>query len=417
MISAIRPPLVLAAGQVVIEGSAFLRNLILARLLGVEQMGLAVALALGIRCLEMVGDLGLERLLVQVRSSDLPGVRGTVHLVQALKGFSLMALAVLLAGPLCAAINPALDPAVFILASAALAIRGLINCEYRERQRDSDFTGVLYAEGISNILAVVFIAPIAMATLDYSALAWASVLQATLLCLLSHLIAKRPMTFRMDRSSLERAFRFGIPIAGNGILMFLAMQGDRLIVATNFAPEDLATFAISAQLTLLPALVGARFLLTLDLPQFSKLNTRPSVLQSRHAKRLRQVALVAAILFAAFSILGTEVVATLYGSAFAPEPALMTFLAAAASLRLVRAVPNTLLLSKGKTLMMLMCNVPRLIALPVALILVAKGFGLLSIVAIGTVSEAIGLVIGLGAVVASGRQSVRLERPLLEASR
>lgn len=417
MISRVRPPFVLATSQVVIEGSAFLRNLILARLLGAEQMGLAVALALGIRCLEMIGDLGLERLLVQVRSSGLPGIRGTVHLVQAVKGFALVAIAALLAAPLCEAINPALDPAVFILASAALAIRGLINCDYRERQRNSDFSGLLYAEGISNVAALVFVAPIAMATRDYSALAWASVLQASLLCLFSHLIAKSPIKFVVDRDSLAAAFRFGIPIAGNGILIFMAMQGDRLIVATNFAPEDLAKFAISAQLTLLPALVGARFLLTLDLPRFSKLDARPSALLAQHALRLKQVALVAALMFAAFSFFGSGTVEALYGTAYTPEPELMMFLAAAASLRLVRAVPNTLLLSKGKTMMMLVCNVPRLIALPVAIAFVASGYGLVAVVAIGTVSEALGLAIGLGAVASSDRRAARPERPLLEVSR
>ena len=51
MISKLPPPLTLALSQIVLEGSAFLRNLILARLLGAEQMGLAIALALGVRAL------------------------------------------------------------------------------------------------------------------------------------------------------------------------------------------------------------------------------------------------------------------------------------------------------------------------------------------------------------------------------
>jgi O-antigen/teichoic acid export membrane protein len=215
-------------------------------------MGLAVALALGVRALEMLGDFGLERFLVQVRAAELPGVRGMVHLIQAVKGFVLMGVAALVAAPLCQAMNPALDPAVFLLASSALVLRGFINCEYRERQRNSDFTGLLYVEGISNLVAVICVAPIAMATRDYSALAWGSVLQAALLCLLSHLLAERAMTFAIDGAKLRKAFKFGLPIACNGMLVFLAMQGDRLIVAMNFSPEDLAMFAISAQLTLLP---------------------------------------------------------------------------------------------------------------------------------------------------------------------
>jgi O-antigen/teichoic acid export membrane protein len=417
MISRLPPSLTLALSQIVLEGSAFLRNLILARLLGAEQMGLAVALALGVRALEMLGDFGLERFLVQIQATELPGVRGTVHLVQVAKGFVLMGIAALVAAPLCMVVNPALDPAVFILASSALVLRGFINCDYRERQRNSDFSGLLYVEGISNLVAVILVAPIAMATQDYSALAWGSVLQAALLCLLSHLLARRAMSFVVDGALLRNAFKFGIPIACNGMLMFLAMQGDRLIVAMNFSPEDLAMFAISAQLTLLPALIGARFLLSLDLPRFSKLRAQPAELRRQYGIRLKWVVLAAVVMLIAFSTLGTQTVAWLYGVAFAPATDLMTLLAAAASLRLIRAVPNTLLLSKGKTLMMLACNAPRLLALLVALGFIANGYGLVTVVAIGMFSEALSLLIGMGAVATMDRNAIQSNLPLPEMTR
>jgi len=401
----------------VLEGSAFLRNLILARLLGAEQMGLAVALALGVRVLEMLGDFGMERFLVQVRADELTGVRGTVHLVQVVKGVFLMGIAALVASPLCLAVNPALDPAVFVLASSALVLRGFINCDYRERQRNSDFSGLLYAEGISNVVAVIFVAPIAMATRDYSALAWASVLQAALLCLLSHVLAQRAMTFVIDGAILRQAFKFGVPIACNGMLMFLALQGDRLIVAVNFSPQDLAKFAIAAQLSLLPALIGARFLLSLDLPRFSKLRAHPDGLRKQYHSRLKWVVVTALVMLCVFATLGTQTVTWLYGEAFQPAPEIMTLLAAAAGLRLIRAVPNTLLLSRGKTLVMLACNAPRLIALLVALAFVANGHGLVSVVAIGMFSEAISLLFGLSAVAAMDRKTGRTPLPLPEMTR
>lgn len=412
MISKLPPSLTLALSQIVLEGSAFLRNLILARLLGVEQMGLAVALALGVRALEMLGDFGLERFLVQVREAELPGVRGTVHLVQVVKGFVLMSIAALVATPLCMAVNPALDPSIFILASFALLLRGFINCDYRERQRDSDFSGLLYVEGISNVVAVMLVAPLAMATRDYSALAWGSVLQAAMLCLLSHLLARRAMTFVIDRTLLRKAIKFGVPIAFNGMLMFLAMQGDRMIVALNFSPQELAKFAIAAQLTLLPALVGARFLLSLDLPRFSKLRSQPAELRKQYRNRLKWILLTAVVMLCAFAAVGTHSITWLYGAAFEPTPELITLLAAAASLRLIRAVPNTLLLSRGKTLMMLVCNTPRLIALLVALAAVAHGYGLIAIVAIGMFSEALSLLIGMGAVATLDRKDSQSNLPL-----
>ena len=109
MISRLPPSLVLALTQVVVEGSAFLRNLALARLIGADDMGLAVAIAIGVRIFEMIGDFGLERWLVQVRVGELDSVRGTVHWLQAAKGLVLMGLAMTLAAPLTGVLQPQLD--------------------------------------------------------------------------------------------------------------------------------------------------------------------------------------------------------------------------------------------------------------------------------------------------------------------
>ena len=416
MLSRMRPSVVLALAQVVGEGSAFLRNLILARLIGAEQMGLAVALALGIRVIEMFSDFGLKRLLVQVRSSELDRVRGAVHLIRAAKACILVVCAMLLAVPLTGAINSALSPAMFMLAATAIIIRGLANCDYRERQRQRDFTGVLLVEGGSNMAALMVIAPIAIATRDYSALVWASLVQATVLCGLSHLIAKRPMSWLLDIATIKKALRFGVPIACNGALIFLAMQGDRLIVAVHFTPEELAKFAIAAQISLFPTLAGARFLLAFDLPRFARLVDEPSELRVQFKNRLIFVSGVALLLALGLGLLGNTAIGLLFGAGFVSAPTIMALLAVVAGIRLIRAVPNTLLMATGRTSIMLACNVPRILALFVALAFIAYGAGLVQVVAIGMVSEAISLLLGLTVVAGFGRHQIGLAHSSVETS-
>jgi O-antigen/teichoic acid export membrane protein len=140
-------------------------------------------------------------------------------------------------------------------------------------------------------------------------------------------------------------------------------------------------------------------------------------LRRQYGIRLKWVVLTATVMLFAFATLGTQAVTWLYGAAFVPAPELMTLLAAAAGLRLIRAVPNTLLLSRGKTLMMLLCNAPRLIALLVALAFVAHGYGLVAIVTIGMFSEALSLLIGMGAVATMDRKAVQSAIPLPEMTR
>ena len=397
MVSRLPPSLVLALTQVVVEGSAFLRNLILARLIGVDDMGLAVAIAIGIRIFEMVGDFGLERWLVQVRANELDGVRGTVHWLQAVKGCVLMALAMLLAAPLTSVLQPQLDPSVFALAAIAIGIRGFVNCDYRERQRDRDYVGALQVEGVSHVLALIAVIPIALLTRDYSAIAWASIFQAAVLNLLSQLVARRAMSFKLETATFRGAMRFGIPVAANAVLMFLAMQGDRLLVAAHFEPRVLAAYAIAAQLTLLPALAGARFLLTFDLPRCAQLATKTNEWQRYFRARLLQVTGLSAVFAIILGLYGNELVGLLYGRDYVAEAAVLQLLACAAGLRLIRAVPNTMLMAMGRTPMLLAGNLPRILALFIALVALVEGAGLAAIALIGVISEAVGLVVGLAA--------------------
>jgi hypothetical protein len=67
--------------------------------------------------------------------------------------------------------------------------------------------------------------------------------------------------------------------------------------------------------------------------------------------------------------------------------------------------------------MMLLCNAPRLIALLVALAFVAHGYGLVAIVTIGMFSEALSLLIGMGAVATMDRKAVQSAIPLPEMTR
>jgi O-antigen/teichoic acid export membrane protein len=406
------PAVLLGLTQLVGEGSAFLRNLILARLLGAEEMGLAVAVALGIRLFEMIGDLGLERWLVQVGSDDLHRARGTVHSLQAIKGLLLTGLAMALAVPLTRALQPQLSPAIFALAAIAIGIRGLVNCDYRERQRNRDYLATLQVEGGSNMLALCATAPIAMLTQDYSAFAWAAILQATTMCMLSHIVARRSISFTADVAFIRRALRFGFPIACNAALMFLAMQGDRLLVAVYFEPEVLAAFALGAQLTLFPALAGAKYLLMFDLPRFSRLTPRANAWQSLFRTRFLRIAAIAASLVVTLGVFGDELVGTLYGPEFTIDPWVMGLLALAAGIRLLRAVPNTVLMAMGRTPVLLAGNLPRIGALCIALGALATGKGLATVVFIGVLSEVAGLVIGLTALRFDRRRPGMAQTPL-----
>jgi O-antigen/teichoic acid export membrane protein len=408
-----RPRLVLAATQVIGEGSAFLRNIIIARLIGVDEMGLAVALALGIRVFEMAAEFGLDRLLVQVEDDALAATRRAVHLLQLVKGWTIATAAALLAVPLCRALDPALDPSWFALAALSLAIRGGANCDYRERQRRGEYLPALVVEGGSNVIATLAAIPLALATRDYTALAWTSLLQASVFCILSHAVAANPFRVGIDRAVLVRCLRYGVPIALNGALMFLALQGDRLIVAVHFSAAELARFALAAQLVLLPALIGARYVLALELPRFASLARQADGFDGYLAARLRWITGAAVLGVLGLGLCGNLLVGALYGGEYRVAGAVFWLLAAAAGLRLIRAVPSTALMALERTQLLFLSNLPRLVTLPVAVVAVEFGAGLTEVVAIGAVGEALSLAVALTALAVSRARTGATPAPSL----
>ena len=98
------------------------------------------------------------------------------------------------------------------------------------------------------------------------------------------------------------------------------------------------------------------------------------------------------------ALLGTDFVALLYGEAFACAPEVMALLAVGCGIRLLRAVPTTVLVAFERTSTAMLCNLPRVAALPVAFAVLSGGGSIASVVLIGAVSEGLGLALGLKAV-------------------
>jgi O-antigen/teichoic acid export membrane protein len=399
--------------QVLCEGSAFLRNLLLARLIGADEMGLAVALALAIRLFEMAGEFGLDRLLMHVEEAALSPMRRAVHLLQLLKGGLLSGVVILLAGPVSRALNPGLDPSMFALAALALVIRGASHCEFRERQRRGDYLPGLVVEGGSALAAALLTAPLAWALRDYTALAWVLLLHAGVYCALSHLVASSTYRLGLDRALCSRCLRYGVPIALNGALMFLALQGDRLVVALHFPAAELARFALAAQLTLLPALIGTRYLLASELPRFARLSREDAGIGSYCLALLHRVGMVSLAGALVLGLGGNVLVGLLYGEAYRVDPLVFWLLAAGAGIRLVRAVPSTAFMALERTHFLLLSNLPRLVTLPVAFWSAATGGGLAAIVTIAFIGEALSLAVGLAALAVSGVAGVGRDRARL----
>lgn len=377
------------------QAFALVRYTILARLIGPEQLGLAALLILTSQFLENVSDTGGDRFLVQDRDGDRPEMLGLVHLAMGLRGM-LMAVSLLaLSIPVALFFKaPSLESSLAWLAVVPL-IGGFVNYDMRRAQRTGDFRPEGMTIIISEAAALIGTAVAAWFLRDHTAVLYGLGLRAAAMVVTSHVMAKQPYRWSYSRGEAGRFAAFAAPLALNGVLLFATSQGDRLIIGGMVGPEALGYYSAILLLISSPLMALAKFLMTMHLPMLSAARERQAEFDttvSRLGGRATMVALAAA---AGFTLVGPLVTFILYGEKFLRPAVFFALLAVLQSARFVRFWPNTVALSIGKSSVVTITNLARLVAVPFAILSVVTGVGLDGVVAAFIGGEIIALLVGL----------------------
>ncbi|WP_353475848.1 oligosaccharide flippase family protein (plasmid) [Salipiger sp. H15] len=345
----------------------FVRNVFLARLLPLEEYGVAMTFAIIVAVLELASNMAGDRMLVQAEDGDDPRLENTMHLLEILRGMGLAVLLFLLA-PVFADFFKAPDarPAFQTLALVPL-IRGFRHLDIFRVQRTRDFRGMVLTPLISQVISCLAVVPLAYWMHDYRAMMASILLQHSLMVVLSHLYAERRYGLAFDRQLGLRIIRFGLPLMINGALMFVVMNGERLIVANQMGPSDLGWFSAALTLALTPTLIIGKTLQTLMLPLLSRRRNAGTGFQEAVQASL-QLSLLAGLAFAVFmSIVGPWLFVTLFGAKFLAAVDVLVLLCIAQGMRVARSGPSTIAVSTGQTSNPAVASLVRVSVLPIAL--------------------------------------------------
>lgn len=392
---ALRAASVVLSGQVASQGLGLARNVVLARLLGPAEMGVAATVGLLLSFLEALGETGTDRVLVQAEDGDDPRLQAAAHTAALLRGLGLAALALALGLPFARGFGVEAQAWGFGLVAAVLVARGAAHLDVRRLQRHFRFAPGTRVDVLASLAALGAAAPLALATRDFSAVLWALLVQAVTGTVLSHLAAERPWAASFDRARLRRLAAFGAPLALNGALFFAFLQGDRVLLALSAPMAEVGRFGAAFALGVLPTVLLARVTQNLGLP-FLAAARGPAELDRRARVLGAAVGGAAAAFGLGFCAAGGAVVATLYGEAFRPAPALTAAVAAGAVLRLLREAPVAAALARADPGSVLRSNVVRLLGLALGAGVVLVGGGAAAVVAAAAAGEATALVHAAG---------------------
>ncbi|MZR29711.1 oligosaccharide flippase family protein [Sneathiella litorea] len=372
--------------------STFARNIIIARLISVEDFGIAATFGITMALVQMSTGLGVDRLIVQATDGNEPKLQATVQAFNILRGVVLAIIMYAVASPIAHLFDlPELIWAFQWLAILPL-ITGFVHMDAARFQREMKFGPSVLVESIPQIIAVALSAPLALYFKDYRVMLWIITAQAVSTVVLSFIVAKRRYSVAIDREFLNRIFSFGWPLMLNGILLFGIFQADRGIVGIAYSMEDLGWFSAAFTLTLFPSMVFANAAQSFFMPMLSKVQDDPEKLEAGSIATIKACLMIGITISVGLSLAGPAFLLLLFGSDYVGGVAIIAWLALMQGIRMAKAGPTIVAISCGQTKLPLYANIVRSFALVFALIAVWQGWGVLGIVIGGIIGETMAVI-------------------------
>lgn len=384
----------LTAGNALSAGASFLRNIIIARLVSVEDFGIVVLLTLTLAVVETVSNLAVDRLLIQAPDGDDPKLEATAHALQVVRGV-LGGIIVFLSAASIASIFKISHVAwAFQILALVPVIRSLTHLDTLRFQREMFYRPTFWVEALPQVVSLTLAVPLAYWLRDYSAIVWAMLAQVLTQTIVTHHLASRPYQWVWDRKTVLRILTFGWPLLANGLLMFAIFQGDKALIAVAFTTEVVGWYGAAFMLSMGPAMLVTSVMNSLLLPVLSNCQDMPEVFQKRY-KQVVQACLAVGLLTAAvFAVFGPELLVALFGGRYRDGTVVVILLGLTQGVRIAKAGQFVSAVALASTKIPMIANLARGASLLAAIGLVAIGYGPVVVASSGLVGEIVSYAIG-----------------------
>jgi O-antigen/teichoic acid export membrane protein len=358
-----------SVGNVGGYAASFVRNMILARLLGKADFGIAATFGLVLTLMELTAKMGIGRFVVQDKEGNEPGFIASAHLLQVCAA-AISALLIGAGAPLLAQLFGIANHAWALMLLALIPVfRGFEHADIRRYERELRFAPSTAVDTIPQVIITLAAWPVAVWLGDFRTVLVLLLTKSWLSCVLSHLLAERPYRWAWDRERVTRMVRFGWPMLVNGFLFFGVMQGDQFLVATFYTMWDLAPYAAAATLAYAPSFLFGGILGSILLPLLSRVQDDLLLFHRRYAQAVALVTLASAVTSVGMIVGGEALMQLAYGPKYSGSGIILAWLTAAVAFRNLRIAPALAALARGDSQNQMISNGWRVAALAPMLVL------------------------------------------------
>lgn len=285
----------MSASRFVARGLAFLKIVVLARVLSPLQFGIFGIASLMLSLLETLTETGINIVLIQSRR-DLSEYINSAWVVSIIRGL-IIAVLIIISAPFIASFfhtPEALGILLFI--SLVPFVRGFINPAEVKFQKELTFhlqfwfTSGLFL--IDAITAIIFV----LLTHSVYSLVWGMLISALCEVILSFALIKPRPKFAIEKIYFKEIFHKGIWVTTYTIFNYIAENADNAVVGRVMGATSLGFYQMAYKLSILPMTEVSNVVSSVAFPVYARIGEDGKRLQKAFLKTLALVFFGSAIL-------------------------------------------------------------------------------------------------------------------------
>ena len=320
------------ANAVATKAGTFLIGIVLARVLGPEAFGTYAVALVALLAVLSFNELGVSLAIVRW-PEDPREIAPTVATISLLTSLLLTVAAVLAAPAFTALMGAPEATGVVQLLAVNVAIGGLVATPAALMQRVFDErTRTVIDQGNVWIGAIVSVL-LALAGLGAMSLAIGRTAGSLVSALMFLRRSPLPIRLGWNRQYVPALLRFGLPLAGTSIVMFLVGYADQFIGGAMLGATALGFYVLAYNLSTWPLSIISQPLRRVAPAALAALQQEQAAQRRVLATLFSAVAAVALPAFLALAAAAEPVVRLVYGQTWLPSAAALSWLVAAAAAR------------------------------------------------------------------------------------
>ena len=334
--------------SVMVRLLATISNLVLAKLLAPEVFGIIAAAYIVIAAMELFSDFGINKALIQY-DGDIKLASNVALTLRLGQGIFLFILAAVFAKSFAYYYETPELRAIIIVLSLNFILSAMGTVPMTLLSRDLKFKQQLTPQVVPVTLQVVV--SISMAAAGYGA--WSIVAGLASMNIVRTWLFWRASPFKLrlqiDLKVTGALLKFGLPLFGNGLVLYFLYQIDKLVVGKTLGMEQLGYYAFAFIIINLPTTEVVYLLNRVMFPTYALIGRHKGELKNAYLKSLKYIMLIIVPLNFGIPVLGGDLFQALYGdkwvAAIAPLQAFGLF----AFMRSMGATMSNIFLALGKT--------------------------------------------------------------------